>query len=116
MRRARFFSLAATVFLLAGCATDRYRWSLTHAFLSPRAQQLPRDELQEIVWLVSHSWGDTIIAVGQTCGDNPDEFHVVARYNDYRVMVFDLKKIAGHWKITDHGDASPFLSTIEYDC
>jgi hypothetical protein len=42
--------------------------------------------------------------------------HVVARYTDYRVMVFDLKKIAGRWKITDSGDGSPTLSTVWYGC
>ena len=106
----------ALLLLLTGCATDRYHWSIANAYFSPVAGKLPRAELEEIVWLVSHSWGDTIIAVGQACGDKPDEFHAVARYNDYRVMVFDLKKVAGHWKITDRGDGSPFLSTIDYGC
>ena len=69
MRRARFFTLAATLFLLAGCATIRYRWSLAHAYMSSRAQKLPRAELEEIVWLVSHAWSDAIIAVGGSCSE-----------------------------------------------
>jgi hypothetical protein len=102
--------------LLSSCATDRYRWSITHAYFSPAARKLPRPELEQIVDLVSHRWSDSIIAVGQACGDKPDEMHVVARYTDYRVMVFDLKKIAGDWKIMDSGEGSPTLSTVWYGC
>ena len=66
---------------------------MAHAYFSSAARKLPRPELEQIVELVSHRWGDTIIAVGQACGDKPDQMHVVARYTDYRVMVFDLKKV-----------------------
>jgi hypothetical protein len=113
MRRPFVF---AALVLLAGCATDRYRWSMTNAYFSPHARTLPRAELEEIAWLVSHSWSDTIIAVAQACGDKPDVIHVVSRYTDYRVMVFDLKKTAGHWKIRDSGEGSPTLSTVWYGC
>ena len=89
---------------------------MAHAYFSPAARKLPRPELEQIVELVSHRWDDTIIAVGEACGDKPDEMHVVARYTDYRVMVFDLKKVAGHWKITDSGEGSPTLSTVWYGC
>jgi hypothetical protein len=116
MRRARFFTLAATLFFLAGCATDRHRWSLAHAYMSPRAQKLPRAELKEIVWLVSHAWSDTIIAVGGSCSEGRDQMHVVARYTDYEVMVFDLKKVSGHWRIVDHGEGTPTISTAWYGC
>jgi hypothetical protein len=51
MRVVAGVAVAAAVLCLAGCATDRYRWSLAHAYISPRAGQLPRAELEEIVWL-----------------------------------------------------------------
>src|SRR6266478_5395693 len=87
MRRAASVLLLSAVVLVVGCATDRYRWNLAHAYMSPRARQLPRAELEEIVWLVSHAWDETIVGVGQSCGDPPDTMHVVARYGDYRTMV-----------------------------
>ena len=108
--------VAAAVFCLASCATDRYRWSLAHAYMSPRARQLPRAELEEIVWLVSHAWSDTIIAVGGSCSEGLDQMHAVARYTDYEVMVFDLKKVSGHWRIVDHGEGTPTISTAWYGC
>lgn len=108
--------VAAAVLCLAGCATDRYHWSLAHAYMSPRARQLPRAELEEIVWLVSHAWSDTIIAVGASCSEGPDQMHAVARYTDYDVMVFDLKKISGHWRIVDSGEGTPTISTAWYGC
>jgi hypothetical protein len=116
MRRARFFTLAAAFFLLAGCATDRYRRSLARAYVSPRAQKLQRAELEEIVSLVSHAWSDTIIAVGGSCSEGPDQMHVVARYTGYEVMVFDLKKVSGYWRIVDRGEGTPTISTAWYGC
>ena len=104
------------VLLLSGCATDRAHWSLAHAYMSPRARQLPRAELEEIVSLVSNAWSDTIVGVGQACGDPPDTMHVVASYGEYRTMVFDLKKVSGHWRIVDRGDGTPTLSTTWYGC
>jgi hypothetical protein len=71
---------------------------------------------QRSAGLVSHAWGDTIIAVGQACGEGRDEMHVVARYTDYQVMVFDLRKASGHWRIVDHGEGTQFISTGWYGC
>src|SRR6476660_10252413 len=102
---------AAAVLCLPGCATDRYRRSMAHAYISPRARQIPRAELEEIVWLVSHAWSDTIIAVGSSCSEGSDQIHAVARYTDYEVMVFDLKKVSGHWRIVDSGEGTPTIST-----
>jgi hypothetical protein len=116
MRVVSIFTFAAVVLMLAGCATDRYRWSLAHAYISPRGRQLPRTELEEIVWLVSHAWDESIVGVGQSCGEPPDTMHVVAKYGDYRTMVFDLKRVSGHWRIVDHGDGTPFISTAWYGC
>jgi hypothetical protein len=116
MRLAVPIAFVMALFLFTGCATDRYRWSLTHAYMSPRARQLPRAELEEIVWLVSHAWSDTIIAVGGSCSEGRDQMHAVARYTDYEVMVFDLKKVSGHWRIVDHGEGTPTISTAWYGC
>ena len=90
MQRVSYLAIT-TALLLNGCATDRDRWSLRHAYMSPRARRLQRAGLEEIVWLVSHAWSEVIIGVGQACGDPPDTMHVVARYGDYRTMVFDFK-------------------------
>ena len=116
MRHAGSFLFAAALILLTGCATDRYRWGLAHAYMSPRARQLPHAELEEIVSLVSHAWSDTIIAVGGSCSEGPNQMHAVARYTDYEVMVFDLKKVSGHWRIVDHGEGTPTISTAWYGC
>jgi hypothetical protein len=69
VRRLTSFLFLSAILVLVGCATDRYRWTLAHAYMSPRARQLPRAELEEIVWLVSHAWDEAIIGVGQACGD-----------------------------------------------
>jgi hypothetical protein len=87
MRVVCIFAFAAAVLILTACATGRYDWSLAHAYMSPRARQLPRAELEEIVWLVSHAWGDAIIAVGGACNEGRDQMHVVAKYTDYEVMI-----------------------------
>jgi hypothetical protein len=116
MRVVPIFAFTAAVLILAGCATDRYRWSLAHAYMSPRARQLPRPELEEIVWLVSHAWSDTIIAVGASCSEGPDQMRAVAKYTEYEVMVFDLKKISGHWRIIDSGEGTPTISSAWYGC
>jgi len=76
----------------------------------------PRAELEEIVWLVSHAWGDAIIAVGGACNEGRDQMHVVAKYTDYEVMIFDLKKTSGHWHIVDHGEGTPTISSVWYGC
>jgi hypothetical protein len=116
VRRLTSLLFLSAILVLVGCATDRYRWTLAHAYMSPRARQLPRAELEEIVWLVSHAWDEAIVGVGQACGEPPDTMHVVARYGDYRTMVFDLKRVSGHWRIVDHGDGTPFISTAWYGC
>jgi len=116
MRVACIFAFAAAVLILTACATGRYDWSLAHAYMSPRARQLPRAELEEIVWLVSHAWGDAIIAVGGACNEGRDQMHVVAKYTDYEVMIFDLKKTSGHWHIVDHGEGTPTISSVWYGC
>jgi hypothetical protein len=116
MRVVSIFAFAAAVLILAGCATNRYRWSLAHAYMSPRARQLPLAKREEVVWLVSHAWDEPIVGVGQACGDPPDTMHVVARYGDYRTMVFDLKRVSGHWRIVDSGDGTPTISSVWYGC
>jgi hypothetical protein len=116
MPRAIVIASALVLVVLAGCATDRARYSLAHAYLSPRARQLPRAELEEIISLVSAAWTETIVGVGQACGDPADTMHVVATYGDYRTMVFDFKKISGHWSIVDRGDGTPLLSKTWYSC
>jgi hypothetical protein len=117
MRRALLWlCMSATIFLCTGCVTDRYRYNISHAYLSPFARELPRPELEEIVWLVSRAWADHIIGIGHACVEGPGEMHVVVGYTEYRVMIFDLKKEAGHWRIVDHGEGSPSLSTVLYNC
>jgi len=109
------FSLVAVVFVTS-CAADRFQWSMANAHFSPHARKLPRKELEEIVSLVTRQWSNTIIGVGQACGDPPDVMHVVAQYFEDRVMVFDLKKEAGHWRISNSGEGTSLLSTIWYTC
>jgi hypothetical protein len=46
----------------------------------------------------------------------PDRMHAVARYTDYEVMVFDLKKVSRHWRIVDSGEGTPTISTAWYGC
>jgi hypothetical protein len=116
MRRVTSLAVTFAFLLAASCATDRARWSLAHAYISPRARELPRAELEEIISLVSQSWSETIVGVGQACGDSRDTMHVVASYGEYRTMVFDLKKVSGHWRIVDRGDGTPTLSTTWYGC
>jgi|tagenome__1003787_1003787.scaffolds.fasta_scaffold20835584_2 hypothetical protein len=107
---------AVASLLLVGCAADRARWSLAHAYLAPSAKRLPRAELEEIIGLVSRAWGEPIVGIGQSCGEPTNIMHVVARYGDYRTMVFDFRKISGHWRIIDRGDGTPFISTGWYGC
>jgi hypothetical protein len=116
MRNETFVAMAVALLLPVGCATDRARWSLAHSYLAPSAKRLPRAELKEIIGLVSHAWVEPIVGVGQSCGEPPNIMHVVARYGDYRTMVFDFKKISGHWRIVDRGDGTPFISTGWYGC
>jgi hypothetical protein len=106
----------AVVFLLSSCATDLTNWSLVNAYLSPRARKLPRPELEEIVSQVSHKWGNAIVGVGQSCDDPPNVMHVVAQYFEDVVMVFDLKKENGHWRITRYDEGTSFISTLWYSC
>ncbi|MEY2555172.1 MAG: hypothetical protein QOF93_316 [Verrucomicrobiota bacterium] len=89
---------------------------MANAYFSPHARKLPRVELEEIVSLVTHQWSNTIVGVGQACGDPPDVMHVVAQYFEDRVMVFDLKKVDGHWRVSNSGEGTSFISTIWYSC
>ena len=116
MKRDTIFAFLTATLLVSGCAANRYQWALEHAYMSPRARQLPRAELEEIVWRVSHAWDEPIVGVGQACGESPDTMHVVARYGDYRTMVFDFKRVSGHWQIVDHGDGTPTISSTWYGC
>src|ERR1700737_3797653 len=102
----------AIVLFVTSCATDLAKWNMANAHFSPRAQKLPRAELEEIVFLVSRRWGNTILCVGQSCDDPPNIMHVVAQHFEDRVMVFDLKKEKGHWRITKYDDGKSFISTI----
>jgi len=109
--------LLIALFVLNGCVAERYRWSLTHAYISPRARQLPRKDLEEIMRIVSYATTESIIGVGQSCTERSlDEMHVVTGYTNDRVTVFDLKKSGGKWRIIDQGDGSPSLSTVWYAC
>jgi hypothetical protein len=106
----------AVILFLTSCATDVAKWSMANAYFSPHARKLPRAELEEIVSLVSQRWGNVIVGVGQSCDDPPNVMHVVAQYFEDVVMVFDLKKEAGHWRITHSDTGSSFISTLWYSC
>jgi hypothetical protein len=112
----RGFTCLAVVFFLTSCATDQTQWSMANAYFSPHARKLPRAELEEIVSLVTRRWNNVIVGVGQTCDDPPNVMHVVAQYFEDVVMVFDLKKEAGHWRITNAGEGTSFISTAWYSC
>jgi len=104
--------LSAAVVLLIGCASDRFEWSMAHLDLSPRARKLPRPELEQIVKLVVNATSSTVLAVGQSCDAKSGVFHVVVDYQPDRYMIYDVKKIGGHWKITHFEDASPTLTSL----
>src|SRR5882672_10460572 len=112
----RFVSCFALVFILTSCATDLTKWNMANAYVSPRARKLPKAELEEIVSLVSQKWGNAIVGVGQSCDDPPNVMHAVAQYFEDVVMVFDLKKENGHWRITNSGEGTSFISTLWYSC
>jgi hypothetical protein len=106
-----WMALLATL-LLASCATGRYQWSIAHLSVSPRAKKLPQSELEEIVKLVVNASSSTVIAVGLPCDGTPGVIHVVVDYTPDRFMVYDVKKIGGHWKIAAHRDASPTITEL----
>jgi len=109
--------VAAALLALSGCAADRYHWNLTHAYVSPKARELPPADLEGIIRLVSYATPEPIIGIGQSCSERSlDEIHVVTGYTNDRVTVFDLKRSGGKWRIVDHGDGSPSLSTVWYNC
>jgi hypothetical protein len=98
---------------LADCAQDRYQWNLAHAGFASSARRLPETERQEIVRLVTQATTETLLRVGQSYGERGSNvMHAITGYRDDRVTVFDLKRVAGHWVIYDHGDASMTLSTV----
>ncbi len=107
---------STVLFFLASCATDLAKWNMANAYLSPRARKLPRAELEEIVALVSQKWGNAVVGVGKSCDDPPNVMHVVAQYFEDVVMVFDLKKEGGHWRITNSGEGTSFISSLWYSC
>jgi len=49
----------------ARCAStsDRYEWSMAHLDVSPRAQKLPRPELEQIVKVVVDATSSTVLLV-----------------------------------------------------
>ena len=106
----------AVVLVLAGCAADLAQWNMRNAYVSPHARRLPPAELDEIVSLVSRRWGNTIVGIGQSCDDPPNVMHVVADYFEDVVMVFDLKKESGHWRITNSGEGTSTISSLWYSC
>jgi hypothetical protein len=109
--RSVFVVLA--ILVLTSCAADRYRWSMAHLSLSPRAKKLPQSELEQIVKLVVNSTGTSIvIGVGMPCGGPPGVVNVVADYRSDRYMLYKLKKIERQWKIIGNQDASPALTNL----
>jgi hypothetical protein len=95
--------LLLTIFALAGCASFRTRWSLENAYLSPRAQRLPRAEIEELIRTVSYATGETVYQVGQFPHQPMDEMNVVTGYNDYGATIFEMRKTDGHWRIYKRG-------------
>ena len=85
---------------------------MAHLDVSPRAQKLPRPELEQIVKLVVDATSSTVLAVAQSCDSKSGVFHVVVDYRPDRYMIYDVKKIGGQWKITHFEDASPTLTSL----
>jgi len=112
----RVFASLAVVLVLASCAADLVQWNMRNAYISPQARKLPQAELEEIVSLVSHKWGNAIVGIGQSCDDPPNVMHVVAAYFEDVVMVFDVKKEAGHWRITKLDEGTSTISSLWYSC
>jgi hypothetical protein len=117
MRAPRFVTVVAVIALTA-CAGDRYRWNLRHAQLSPRAHQLPRQDIEDIIRIVSSATPSVIIGIGQYCTDHGlDKMNVLTEYyRDDRLWIVELKKINGKWRIVDQGDVSPSLSRVAISC
>jgi hypothetical protein len=109
--------VALFVFLgLSGCETVRYRWSLVDAQLAPSAQRLPRNELEEIVRLVSPLGSRHILAIGRSCPRQAaDEMNVLCeRIDSY--YVYWLRKRNGHWYINHDGTGSYSLAPFWVEC
>lgn len=116
MRLHSFVLLAVAMWVITGCAAERYRWSLTHAYLSPSARQLPRQDIEEILRLVSYATMESIVGAGQIGSERSlNEMNVVTQYGDEPVVtVWHLRKEGGKWRIVDHGQGTPFISRSWY--
>src|SRR5262249_51053657 len=96
---------AIATLMLTSCSTARYRWSLSDAALSPSAQRLPRQELEQIVRLVSPAFIKRITAIGRECSraKHEDEMNVIVEYTGDGWWLYKLKKSSGQWHVTDQG-------------
>jgi hypothetical protein len=106
MTRAIAITLAVTV---AGCAADRYRWSLAHEYLSPNARHfLSRGDIEEITRVVSAATPQPVLGIAYLRhGEQAGKVTVVTSFEDGQTSdgnsAFWLRKQEGHWHIVGGG-------------
>ncbi len=101
---------------LAGCAENRYRWNLTHAYVTPWTHLSPADH-DAIVRLISYRDQMPIIGIthhrpskdGSTISVFTGNVNQLT-YSYYHG--YDLEKENGTWRITFHGDASHTITGL----
>jgi len=114
VRISALLTLVAVV--VAGCAEDRYRWNLAHAYVTPWTH-LSQSDLEQIVRLVSHATPQPIrgITTYRKRGDQ-NKIHVITAYADNSIADhctgFEVEKIGGKWRITFQGSSSDTVAGL----
>jgi hypothetical protein len=102
--------------VLASCAADRYRWNMEHAHLSPNARKLPPAEIEQIVRMITAVEPDMILGIGQTLKHvRPDEMNVATGYTEDRCTIFELRRVAGQWRIVHKRNVMSVVVSVWID-
>jgi hypothetical protein len=113
----RLLATCVAFLTLCNCATAPHQWSLADANLAASAKELSREDLDEIVRVVSPVFFKHILAIGRTCSsDAKDEMNVLVEYSDDGVWVYRLRKADGHWHIFFQGPGSFMISPVWTEC
>jgi hypothetical protein len=103
------FALPFACALLAGCVFNSPEYSLAHAYVTPWTR-LPKDQIQEIVRVISHSSTQAIIGISQSSPKgNPAEVDVYTGNPDGTSPYYwnyTLKRSGGTWHIVNSGQMS----------
>ena len=93
---------------LTACAADRYRYALTHAYITPWTH-LAQADIEQIIWVVSHATSQPVVGVSQS-GSDPTLVRVITAVPSEDIpdhcTGFHLRKLNGHWQIVFHGSSS----------